>query len=209
MKKIYGTLIGTALTSIGVLLLKSSHIASGGTAGLALSASYLFDMSFSQLFFIINIPFYIFAYFQLGPRFTVSTIISVSLLSFFTDLGRFLPEYSAPIWAGTIIGGTIIGFGLSTLFLNGSSLGGFNILTLFLQKRFHIDPGKSTIAFDLLVLSTGFYAVGLIKGIFSVLTVIIIGTVISLRKNSSCSSAATAGCSHSSAARESAAGSTA
>ena len=183
MKKLSTILLGIVSTSIGVLFLKHAMIASGGTAGLALSVSYLFGMSFSQLFFLINIPFYIFAFVQFGWRFTLSTLGSVTLLSFLTSLDRFLPAFSLPLWFGALGGGLLIDFGLSRLFMNGSSLGGLNILSLFLQKRYQIDPGKSNFAFDLAVILTSFYAVGLVRGLFSILTIAIASRVISYYKN--------------------------
>lgn len=105
MKKIAGILVGILLTSVGVTILKGSHIATGGTAGLALAGSYIFNMSFSQIFFLINVPFYVFSYFQMGIKFTLSTIASVSLLSFLTGIisfSSFIP-YTFPAFIGYII----------------------------------------------------------------------------------------------------------
>ncbi len=183
MKKTMNILLGILCASIGVLFLKHAMIASGGTAGIALSASYLFGLSFSAMFFLINIPFYIFSFIQMGARFTVNSVISVSLLSFFTSLDRFLPAFILPLWVGAIGGGLLIGFGLAKMFINGSSLGGFNIMTLFFQKKFNIDPGKTNFGFDFIAIMTGFYAVGLVGGLFSVVTIIIISKTISYYKN--------------------------
>lgn len=204
MKKLAGILSGIFFTSIGVLILKGSHIATGGTAGLALSASYLFNISFSQIFFIINIPFYIFSYFQMGLKFTLSTIISVSLLSFFTGIisASTIFSFSIPPLIGAIIGGSLVGIGLTLLFNNNSSLGGLNIISLYFSKKYNINPGKSTFFFDFLVLSTGFYAVGLFAGLYSVLSVAVIGYIISVNKNLSSTATAATRSSHSTSTRK-------
>ncbi|WP_226037255.1 YitT family protein [Aquibacillus saliphilus] len=183
MKKIVSILFGIILVSIGVIILNRSQIVTGGTAGLALNLSYLFSSPFSIIFFLINIPFYIFSVIRMGWKFTISTTCSVSLLSVFTSFNYLIPTFSIPIWIGTIISGLLIGIGLSFLFANGSSLGGANILALFLHKRYNFNPGLTTFIFDFSVVLTSLYAVGLTKGIASVFSIAITSLVISYFKN--------------------------
>ncbi|MBB6453725.1 uncharacterized membrane-anchored protein YitT (DUF2179 family) [Salirhabdus euzebyi] len=183
MKKYLYILLGCMITAIGVIFLNHSSLVTGGTAGLALSVSYLFTLPFSIVFFMINIPFYIFSFVRMGWKFTLSTILSVTILSGLTSLDQFLPGFTIPMWVGAIVGGLFIGVGLSVLFMNGSSLGGANILSLFLQKRYNINPGKTTFIFDGIVVLSGLYAVGLIKGLFSILSIAVISKVIGYFKN--------------------------
>ncbi len=183
MKKLSLILIGCFLTSVGVIVLKHSNIVTGGTAGLSLSASYLTNLPFSVVFFIINIPFYIFSFVRMGWKFTVSTIVSVSILSLFTIVDQWLPDFTIPMLLGAVLGGAICGIGLSILFMNGSSLGGSNILALFLQKRYNFNPGMTTFIFDFLVVLSGIFAVGIVKGLCSVLSIAITSKIISYYKN--------------------------
>ncbi|MCT2537747.1 YitT family protein [Aquibacillus koreensis] len=183
MKKILFILVGILLVSVGVTILKFSEIATGGTAGLALSLSYLTQTPFSLFFFLVNIPFYIFSVLRMGWKFTLSTIFAVSTLSIVTTFDQFLPSFSVPIWLGAIVGGAIIGVGLSILFANGSSLGGANILALFLHKRYQFNPGKTTFLFDFIVVLTSLYAVGFVRGLASVLSIAVTSMVISYFKN--------------------------
>jgi uncharacterized membrane-anchored protein YitT (DUF2179 family) len=140
MKKFLFIFLGCLLTSLGVIILKDSHIVTGGTAGLSLSLSYLTGLTFSILFFIVNLPFYIFSIYRMGWKFTLSTNGSVSLLSLLAAIEQWILAISIPMIVGSIFGGFIIGVGVTMVFLNGSSLGGANILALFLQKRFNINP---------------------------------------------------------------------
>ncbi|MRH44283.1 YitT family protein [Aquibacillus halophilus] len=183
MKKILSILLGIVLVSIGVIILNHSQIVTGGTAGLALNLSYLFSSPFSIIFFLVNIPFYIFSVMRMGWKFTLSTICSVSLLSLFTMVNQWLPDFTIPIWLGAISGGLIIGVGLSCLFANGSSLGGANILALFLHKRYNLNPGTTTFIFDFIIVITSLYTVGIVKGLASILSIAILSMVISSFKN--------------------------
>ncbi|UCZ55181.1 YitT family protein [Bacillus shivajii] len=182
MLRIIYMVLSCVVVSFGVFILQSSQVITGGTAGLALSISYLLSSSFAIVFFMINIPFYILSVFKMGWKFTLSTIFAVTTLSLMTEVIQFLPTIEINAIFGSILGGIICGFGLSFLFMNGSSLGGANILALVLQRRFHIDPGKTTFAFDFAVILTGLMSVGLLRGIYSVLSIIMISMIISYFK---------------------------
>ncbi len=174
--------LGCLITSIGVIILKHSYIVTGGTAGLSLSLSYLTGSSFALVFFIVNLPFYIFSFIRMGVTFTLSTIASVTLLSCITMIDHWLPTFSIPSAVGAIIGGFIVGLGLSLVFINGSSLGGANILALFLQKRFGTNPGLVNFLFDFIVVTTSIYTVGLLRGVLSILSIFVTARVISYFK---------------------------
>lgn len=50
-----------------------------------------------------------------------------------------------------------MGLGMLILFRHRSSLGGFNVLCLFIQDRFGISVGKSQMAIDGLILLASFF----------------------------------------------------
>lgn len=175
-------IVGIFIVSIGLITLQLAEIVTGGTAGLALNVSYLFDLPFSWIFFLINIPFYLFSIVRMGWKFTITTILSVSLLSLMTALKVFLPTIYVPFWIGAVLGGSLIGLGLSLLFANGSSLGGANILALFLHKRYKFNPGITNFSFDFVVVLTGIYTVGIAKGLASILTIVTTSVIISYFK---------------------------
>ncbi|WP_312094549.1 YitT family protein [Niallia sp.] len=183
LKKIIVMMFGCFITSFGLYLLKGSSIVTGGTAGLALSVSYLLPISFSILFTLINIPFYILAYFKMGKKFTFSTILAVSLVTLFSYLlPIILPRIAFYPLLGSIIGGFIIGIGTIILFMNGSSLGGAQILSITLQKQFNWNMGKTNFIFDTIVILIGLYSVGLIRGLYSIVSVFIISFMMSTFK---------------------------
>lgn len=184
MMKWISIIFGCFLTSIGLILLNHSFLVTGGTAGLSLNISYLFTIQFAIVFFIINIPFYIFSVIRMGWNFTLSTVLSVSILTTFSWLGNWLlPDFTVPLIAGAILGGVLIGLGCSLLFMNGSSLGGAQILALFLQKRYNFNPGKTNFIFDFIVVVSSIYTVGFIAGFASILSIGIAAKIIDYFKN--------------------------
>lgn len=142
-------LTATALISLGIVFFNQPGLVVGGTAGLALLLHKLLPLSFGQLFFMLNIPFYWLAWKRLGGLFVLKTVIAVSSVSFLGDhlhqwmqLNQIRPVYAA------VMGSVLVGIGLLILFRHRASLGGFNILCLWLQERYGLSAGKVQMGLD-------------------------------------------------------------
>ncbi|KIE20602.1 membrane protein [Vibrio sinaloensis] len=146
-------LTGTFLVAQGVFFLQSASLLTGGTTGLALLVSQIVSISFGTLYFIANCPFYLLAWKRFGARFAFNSAISGALVSVFADhlylvisLDTINEVYCA------VAGGLLMGLGMLILFRHRSSLGGFNVLCLFIQDKFGISVGKSQLAIDFCIL---------------------------------------------------------
>lgn len=142
-------LLGTAMCALGVQFLTHAGLITGQTAGLAVLASYLTGWSFGAVFFVVNLPFYLLAWFRMGPRFTVKSFVAVAMLSAVSEL---LPEVFVigAIHPGVaaFLAGCTIGLGLIVLFRHGGSLGGVGVLALYLQDRIGFQAGWTQLIFD-------------------------------------------------------------
>ncbi|TCK05662.1 YitT family protein [Marinobacterium mangrovicola] len=148
---------GCLLVALGIHLLEASDLLISGTAGMGLILKQVTDLSFGQLFFLLNLPFYLLAIRCLGWSFAWRTFVAVSMLAGLSELMRLWADFNMeePILAA-VLGGMLVGFGLIILFRHQASLGGVNILAIFLEKRFDIHAGKTTLACDLLIGACGF-----------------------------------------------------
>ena len=151
---------GTLLVSLGVALFNQAGLFTGGTAGLAFLIHYATDLSFGAVFFVLNLPFYWLAWKRMGWRFTVKTFISVALVSLMSglhpkmiQLNQFTPFYIA------LIGGSLMGVGFIVLFRHQASLGGINILTLYLQEKHGLRAGKLQMGIDVCIVCASFLLV--------------------------------------------------
>lgn len=143
---------GCLLVALGLHILNSAGLLISGTAGAGMILLRVTDLSFGQLFFMLNIPFYILAWYTLGRDFTLRTFASVSLLSLLSELMKQYVVLSIhPLLSGAL-GGLLVGFGLIILFRHNASLGGLNILSVFLERRFGIHASKTTLVADIAVL---------------------------------------------------------
>lgn len=148
-----GLLTGTLFVALGLLLLRHTGLMTGGTAGIALLLHHAGGWPFGALFFAINLPFYLLAWRRMGRRFTLKTVLAVTLLA---GLSELLPGWLrlgpvSPLFAA-IGGGLLLGAGFIILFRHRASLGGLNVLVLWLQDRFGWRAGWVQMAIDCSIL---------------------------------------------------------
>ena len=174
-------LIGTSLVSFGVVFLKHAGLLTGGTAGLSLFLHYKTELEFGLVFFMINLPFYYFAIRRMGWVFTAKTFTAVFLVSAFSSLHeRFIEIHSLnPIYAA-VFGAFLFGVGFIILFRHKASLGGFNILALYLQDKFAVKAGWLLMAADLTVMLISLSVVSLYQLVLSIACGVVLNLIIAL-----------------------------
>lgn len=153
-------LTGTFLVAQGVYFLQAGQLISGGTTGLALLMTHFLPVSFGILYFAANCPFYLLAWRRFGRRFAFNSAISGALVSIFADHLHlmFTLNNANPLYC-SIAGGLLMGLGMLILFRHRASLGGFNVLCLFIQDKFGISVGKTQMAIDVSILVASCLAV--------------------------------------------------
>lgn len=146
-------LTGTLLVSLGVAMPGKASLITGGTVGIAFLLHYYSGISFGKLFFAINVPFYFLAVKKMGWKFTLKTFCAVLLLSAFSELLPlvFSMENLNPVYGGAM-GGLLCGVGLLVLFRHRASLGGINVLVLYLQERYGLRAGVVQLGLDVAIM---------------------------------------------------------
>lgn len=171
----------TLFVALGVGMFQHASLLTGGTAGMAFLVHYATGWRFGPVFFAINLPFAWFAARTMGWRFTLKSFIAVALLSAFTEL---LPlalrfDWLQPVYAA-VMGGFLIGVGLLMLFRHRASLGGFNVLVLWLQQRFGWRAGVVQMGFDCLIVVAALAIVDLKAVALSVLGAVALNGVVAV-----------------------------
>lgn len=174
-------LFGTLLVSFGITLLKTAGALTGSTAGIAFLISYLTHTAFGVAFFVINLPFYWLAASRMGWAFTLKTFCAVGLVSLFTHLHPLFIHFSAldPFYA-TLFGNVIMGIGFIVLFRHKASLGGINILALWLQDRYGIRAGKLQMGVDTCVVLASLFVVSMPMLAASIVGALILNLIIAM-----------------------------
>jgi len=166
--------IGTFLLSFAINIIQQGGIMTGGTAGLALLLHYVFHVSLGTLFFCINIPFFYLAYKKMGLQLVLKTVAAIGLVSFFAELNPsfFSLENINPIYA-SLIANIILGVSFLILFRHKSSMGGINLLAMFMNEKYGISVGKFQMFVDISILIASAFFVD-----FNLLMISIMGAVV-------------------------------
>ncbi len=174
-------LTGTALVALGIAFYSHAGLLTGGTVGLAFLLKYLAGWSFGPVFFLLNLPFYALAIWRMGWKFTLRTVCAVGLVSLFAELTpQWVRFAELNVVYAAVFGGFAIGIGLLILFRHRASLGGVNILALFLQERFGLRAGTFQMGIDALIVMDAVFVVPVDKVLLSVLGAVALNLVLAI-----------------------------
>ncbi len=160
--------------SVAMILYGKAGLLTGSTAGAAFLLHYVTDINFGRLFFLINLPFYWFAWRQMGREFTLKTFAAVALLSLLTEYAASMVVISHihPLYAA-VLGGLLMGSGCLFLARHRASLGGATIVSLTLQERHGIRAGKVQMIIDCSIVLLAVFVLPLDRVAYSVLGAVV------------------------------------
>ena len=159
------------------------HMYSSGITGFAqlintLSERYLpFTLTTSVMYFALNVPLLLVAWFKIGHKFTFFTIITVILGSLMMRVLQPVNMHVDPLVCA-IFGGMINGLGTGFALKNGISTGGLDIVGIVVQKKIGTSYGKVSIFINLVIIAAAGIAFGWNRALYSALTIFINGRVI-------------------------------
>ena len=147
-------LTGSLIVAIGLVFIKQAGLLTGGTAGLAFLIHYSTGFNFGIVLFLANSPFYLLSLKRMGWDFTLKTVVAVLMVALLTESIPLVINITEinPFFAA-VGGGLLMGVGMLILFRHRASMGGFNILVLYLQDRFGWRAGKVQMLLDCTILT--------------------------------------------------------
>lgn len=174
-----GLVIASAQAALGLHLLRAAGLVTGGTAGLALILSYVTHWSFGAVFFVINIPFYGFAYYARGTVFCIKSLMTVTFVSLMAEALKPLVQITAinPA-AAAVLFGVSTGVGLLGLFRHSGSLGGVSIVAVILQDKFGFKAGWTQTIHDLILFAAALTIMPWHQVAWSLLGAVVLNVVI-------------------------------
>lgn len=174
-------LTGTLFVALGLVLFRHAGLLTGGTAGLAFLLHYATGWNFSVVFFCINLPFYVLAWRRMGPVFTTKTFAAVALLALFA---QWVPSWIAigALHTGfaAMAGGLLTGAGMLMLFRHRASLGGLNVLVLWLQERRGWRAGHVQMVMDCVIVLAALTVVDLAHIGWSILGALVLNMTLAI-----------------------------
>src|SRR5690554_4311997 len=141
MKRIISVIIGALINAVALnFFFISADVYAGGFTGVAQLLSTVFSQFFDIDFIstgiwllLLNIPVFLMGLFKVGKHFTLYSILSVGMSTFFLEL---IPVYSFSndIMLNAVFGGVLAGFAVGITLKWGASTGGSDILAMILSR---------------------------------------------------------------------------
>lgn len=128
-----------------------------GFSGIAIILNRMFSIPIGVATILLNIPVAIVCYKLLGKRFFLRSMWCMVLSSVMIDyVGPLLPTYDGSRLLAAICTGVISGYGYALIYMQNSSTGGADFITMAVKALYpHLPLGKIILVFDLLVIVIG------------------------------------------------------
>lgn len=181
IKRILYLSLGSALAAIGLeIFLIPNNVIDGGVVGISIMASYLTKWPVGLFIFVLNIPFFIFGYNQIGKSFTISTVFSVAMLSMWVSILHPVPGLTEDVFLASVFGGIVLGIGVGLIIRYGGSLDGTEIIAIVLDKKSAFSVGEIVMFFNLFILSSAGLVFGWDRAMYSLVAYFIAFKVIDI-----------------------------
>ena len=173
--------MGSLLAAIGLeIFLVPNFIIDGGVTGISIISSHLTEFPLGAFIFVLNLPFLIFGYNQIGKTFVLSTLFSITVLSLGVTFLHPVPGLTQDTLLATVFGGIILGIGVGLVVRYGGSLDGTEIVAIVISKKSAFSVGEIVMFFNLFILSSAGLIFGWDRAMYSLIAYFIAYKVIDI-----------------------------
>ena len=176
-------LIGTAMMGFGIsCFLAPNQLSSGGFSGIGTLIFYIFNISIGTVLLFLNVPLFIFTYLRNGMNFFIRSIVGTILLSVFINIFEKITPFTDDRFLVAIYGGVVIGIGNALVLKANYSTGGTELIAQIV-KSYNKNASTSfyIVVMDIIiVIANVLYFRRIEIGLYSALTILIIGKMIDL-----------------------------
>ncbi|MDE7340206.1 MAG: YitT family protein [Lachnospiraceae bacterium] len=136
------------------LFIDPHDLAPGGVTGIAVIISRVLSVETGTLIFALNVPILIFAIWQFGLHFAVSTIYATVLISVFTNLLAPFGPATDDILLAVLAGGVLYAVSIGLIMKAGATTGGMDIIVKWLRVKLpYLKTGVLFFITDAIIIS--------------------------------------------------------
>ncbi|RYL94520.1 YitT family protein [Sporolactobacillus sp. THM19-2] len=162
--------IGVTLDAIALdVFLVPNRIIDGGVVGISIMLAHLSRWPLGLFLVLINIPFFIIGYKQMGKTFTISSVVGVTLLALLTTLFHDIPRFTDDLLLAAVFGGIIMGIGVGLIIRNGGSSDGTEILAVMFNEKTPFSVGEIVLFVNIFILGSAGFVFGWNNAMYSLI----------------------------------------
>lgn len=173
--------IGAALAAFAIEeFLIPSTILDGGINGISMILDKITPLSMSIFIIILNMPFLIIGFKQLGLGFFIRGIYGMILFSILLEVFHGLENVTETELLAVVFGGIILGSGVGLVLRFGGCLDGTEIIALLISKKTSFSIGQIILGANIVIYTVAGILFGWDRAMYSLLTYFITFKVIDI-----------------------------
>ncbi|MDF2533853.1 MAG: rane protein [Bacillales bacterium] len=163
--------LGAALVSIALeVFFVPNGIIDGGVVGTSMMLSHIMGLPLGILLVILNIPFFVLGYKQIGKTFALSTIVAIVLMSIGVQMLHDVSPFTKDPLLAAIFGGILLGVGVGAIIKYGGSTDGVEISAILIAKKTPFSVGEVVMIFNFFILASSGFVFGWDKAMYSIIS---------------------------------------
>lgn len=181
--QIIETIIGATIMAIATsFFLLPNQLSTGGFSGIATIAYYLLKIPMGTTILMLNVPLLVFAFFRVGKKFVVRTIIGTLTFSSTIDILDKFEPLTTDRFLACIYGGIIMGIGTAIILRANSSTGGSDLVSAIVRSyNADIRMSNIIIMIDTIIVGLNVLFFKEIEiGLYSAIAIYIMGKMIDI-----------------------------
>jgi len=162
--------IGSIFAALGLeVFLVPNNIIDGGIIGISIISSHLTKWPLGIFVVVLNLPFLVFGYKQIGKTFVFSSLFSIILLSLLTFFFHHRAVVTNDVLLAAVFGGIVLGIGVGLIIRSSGSLDGTEMVAIVMSKKIPFSVGEIVMFFNLFILSSAGLVFGWDRAMYSLL----------------------------------------
>lgn len=163
-------ILGVLAATVGLkcFLLPKDYL-DGGVTGISLLLNRIFNWDISILITVINLPFVLIGWQQIGRNFALKTAASILALALLVHYVNFPTITSDPLLI-SVFGGFFIGCGIGLSMRGGAVIDGTEVLAVYVSRKSSLSVGDFIAGFNVLIFISAAFFVSLEIAMYSMLT---------------------------------------
>jgi uncharacterized membrane-anchored protein YitT (DUF2179 family) len=141
----------------------------GGVTGISLLTESMTGYRLSVLMVIINAPFIILGYFQIGKSFAIKSVFAIIGLAVALELIDY-PIITSDSLLVAVFGGFFLGAGIGLTVRGGGVIDGTEVLAIHLSRKTGRTIGDLILIFNIVIFSIAAYLLSIEIALYSILT---------------------------------------
>lgn len=157
-----------------------STILDGGITGISIIINQLSGIGISYFIIILNIPFLIIGFKQLGAEFLIKGTYGMILFSVMLPVFKGMTNVTETELLGVVFGGLLLGVGIGTVLRYGGCLDGTEVVAMLLSKKMSFSNGQIIFGINIAIYAAAGILFGWDRAMYSLLTYFISFKVIDM-----------------------------